>query len=104
MSYIDLVVDIIKDKGYIILEEPKRASIIMGEMSGLTGNTYLGSCIKFKISEHPMRRSYTLFVSDKVTKGELHNGYSIFGESVFPDVCWFKEPDDILTIVEGFYI
>lgn len=101
MSYIDLVVDIIKDKVYIILEEPKRASIIMGEMSGLTG---LGSCIKFKISEHPMCRSYTLFVSDKVTKGELHNGYSIFGESIFPDVCWFKEPDDILTIVEGFYI
>lgn len=51
-----------------------------------------------------MCRSYTLFVSDKVKNGELHNGYPIFGTRVFPDVCWFKEPDDILTIIEGLYI
>lgn len=30
MSYVDLAVDIIKGKGYTMLEEPKKASIIMG--------------------------------------------------------------------------
>lgn len=104
MSYVDLIMDSLKEKEYVILEEPKKALITMGKEGSMANNTYLGHCVKFKLRDHPLAKIFTLFIVDKKGIDKFHCGYSILGIRDLPPVMWFKESDDTLTILEGLYI
>lgn len=102
MSYVDVVLDALKEKGYEIYKEPKRATIqrcSYGFNEKVTGN-----CIEYYAKDGMFSKVVTLFVADKERVSGFHNGYSKFFRSDLPIVIWFKENLDKITIIEGFYI
>ena len=47
---------------------------------------------------------YTLFIADEEDHVQFHNGFSLISDDSMPDVLWFKEPYDRVTILGEFYI
>ena len=46
-----------------------------------------------------------MFIADKPDGRNFHNGCSVLGShNRIPDIIWFKEVHDKITILEGFYI
>lgn len=45
-----------------------------------------------------------LFIADKEDSINLHNGWSLLRDRSMPDILWFKEPYDRVTILGEFYI
>lgn len=46
-----------------------------------------------------------LFIADEPDGRNFHNGCSVLGNhNRIPDIIWFKEVHDKITILEGFYI
>ena len=46
-----------------------------------------------------------LFIADEPDGRNFHNGCSVLGNGHrIPDILWFKEVHDKITILEGFYI
>ena len=48
---------------------------------------------------------YELFINNEPDGRNFHNGCSVLGSyNRIPDIIWFKEVHDKITILEGFYI
>lgn len=103
MTNVDKVVKAIENQDYVVLGKPKRAIIKLGYTSGSSGNSYQGHYVEFN-GRLPFSRLHRLFISDRELKGTFHNGYSTFVDKTLPNILWFQEPDDKITILEGFYI
>lgn len=45
-----------------------------------------------------------LFIADEEDHVQLHKGFFLISDDSMPDVLWFKEPYDRVTILGEFYI
>ena len=101
MTNIEKVVKALQDKKYTIIHYPTRACI---EIEGIGYKKFNGSVVEFERALPIGQNSYTLFISDKEDSVNLHNGWSLLSDRSMPDILWFKEPYDRVTILGEFYI
>lgn len=94
MTNIEKVIKAIKEKGFTIVQYPCDASIQKeDEEQVFFGKTPFGEKI------------YELFINNEPDGRNFHNGCSVLGSyNRIPDIIWFKEVHDKITILEGFYI
>lgn len=101
MTNIENIIKVIKEKGYTIIQYPCKASIQKEEEE----QVFFGNSLKFGCKTPFGERKYELFISDEPDGRNFHNGCSVLGSgNRIPDVLWFKEVHDKITILEGFYI
>ena len=94
MTNIEKVIKAIKEKGFTIIQYPCDASIQKeDEEQVFFGKTPFGEKV------------YELFINNEPDGRNFHNGCSVLGtHNRIPDIIWFKEVHDKITILEGFYI
>ena len=94
MTNIEKVIKAIKEKGFTIIQHPCDASIQKeDEEQVFFGKTPFGEKV------------YELFINNEPDGRNFHNGCSVLGtHNRIPDIIWFKEVHDKITILEGFYI
>lgn len=101
MTNIEKVVKALQDKKYTITHYPTRAYI---EIEDVGYKKFSGSVVEFERALPIGQNRYTLFISDKEDSVNFHNGWSLLSDRSMPDILWFKEHYDRVTILEGFYI
>ena len=101
MTNIEKVVKAIQDKKYTITHYPTRAYI---EIEDVGYKKFDGSVVEFERALPIGNTGYTLFIADKEDSVNFHNGWSLLGDRSMPDILWFKEPYDRVTILGEFYI
>lgn len=94
MTNVEKVIKAIKEKGFTIVQYPCDASIQKeDEEQVFFGKTPFGEKV------------YELFINNDPDGRNFHNGCSVLGShNRIPDIIWFKEVHDKITILEGFYI
>lgn len=100
MNYVEMVVKAIKDKGYTITKNPYKAKLKKEEDNQL----FFGYSIEFEYKSFWGLQKHKIFVSNNEDYKNFHNGSSVLTGSCLPDVIWFKEVHDEITIVEGLFI
>lgn len=100
MTNVEKVVKAIENKKYTITQYPKIAYIDIEEIGY---KRFKGSVVKFERALPIGANKYTLFIADK-EDSQFHNGWSLLSDRSMPDILWFKEFYDRVTIIEGFYI
>lgn len=101
MTNVEKVLKVIDAKGYTITQYPCRASLKMEHEK----QVFLGKYIEFKGKSYFGVHVYKLFISDEIDGRNFHNGCSVLGSgNRIPDVLWFKEEQDKITMLEGLYI
>lgn len=103
MTNEEKVIKAIEDKGYTITQYPCRANISIYIMDY---KIFRGSVVKFekKVAGGGIKQ-YTLFIADAKSSSYFHNGCSILGsDNGLPDILWFKEVNDRINLLKGFYI
>lgn len=101
MTNINKVVKAIQDKKYTITRYPTRAYI---EIEDVGYKKFNGSVVEFERTLPIGNNRYTLFISDKEDSANFHNGCSLLSDRSIPDILWFKESYDRVTILGEFYI
>lgn len=101
MTNVEKVVKAIEEKEFTITHYPCRAYI---EVYEANYKGFYGSVVEFEKVTPKTSSKYTLFISDKEDHDQFHNCLSLIGDRSMPDVLWFKETDDKITRLEGFYI
>lgn len=101
MTNIEKVVKSIQDKKYTITHYPTRAYI---EIEDVGYKKFNGCVVEFERALPIGQNHYTLFISDKEDSSQFHNGWSLLSDRSMPDIIWFKEPYDRVTILGEFYI
>lgn len=101
MTNIEKVVKAIQNKKYTITHYPTRACI---EIEDIGYKKFNGSVVEFERALPIGQNHYTLFISDKEDSVNLHNGWSLLSDRSIPDILWFKETYDRVTILGEFYI
>lgn len=86
MTNVEKVVKAIQDKKYTITRYPCRASI---EIYEADFKRFEGNVVELENATYRTSLKYTLFIAD---------------DDSMPDVLWFKEPYDRVTILGEFYI
>lgn len=101
MTNVEKVIKAIEKKGFTITKCPCKASIQKEDEE----QSFLGNYIEFE-GETPFGgKWYKLFIADEPDGYNFHNGCSVLGNGYrIPDVLWFKEVYDKITIFERFYI
>nr|DAT61367.1 MAG TPA: hypothetical protein [Caudoviricetes sp.] len=94
MTNIEKVIKAIKEKGFTIIQYPCDASIQKeDEEQVFFGKTPFGENV------------YELFINNEPDGRNFHNGCSVLGShNRIPDIIWFKEVHDKITILGQFYI
>lgn len=94
MTNIEKVIKAIKEKGFTIIQHPCDASIQKeDEEQRFFGKTPFGEKV------------YELFINNEPDGRNFHNGCSVLGShNRIPDILWFKEVHDKITILGQFYI
>ena len=101
MTNVEKVVKAIENRGFTITKYPCNASIQKEDEE----QVFLGKYIEFGGKTHFGEKLYKLFIADKPDRCNFHNGCSVLGYSNgLPDIVWFKEHKDKITILEGLYI
>ena len=101
MTNVERVVKAIEEKEFTITHYPCRASIKIYEANF---KRFEGNVVEFEKVTPGTSIKYTLFISDEEDHVQFHNGFSLISDDSMPDVLWFKETDDKITRLEGFYI
>lgn len=101
MTNINKVVKAIQDKKYTITRYPTRACI---EIEDTGYKKFNGSIVEFERALPIGQNRYTLFISDNEDSSHFHNGFSLLSDRSIPDILWFKESYDRVTILGEFYI
>lgn len=101
MTYIYKILKAIEDKKYTITHYPTRACI---EIKGTGYKKFNGSIVEFERALPIGQNRYTLFISDNEDSSYFHNGCSLLSDRSIPDILWFKESYDRVTILGEFYI
>ena len=103
MTNEEKVIKAIEDKGYTITQYPCRANISIYIMDY---KVFRGSVVEFekKLAGGGIKQ-YILFIADAKSSSYFHNGSSILGgDNSLPDILWFKEVNDKINLLKGFYI
>lgn len=101
MTNIEKVIKVIEKRGFTITQYPCKASIQKEDEE----QVFLGNYIEFGGKTSFGEKEYKIFIADKPDGRNFHNGCSVLGNgNRIPDVIWFKEVHDKITILEGFYI
>lgn len=100
MNYVEMVVKIIKDKGYNITQNPQKATLRKENQKQL----FSGSYLEVEYESFWGIRKYRIFISNKVDAKNYHDGNHIFKGTHLPSIIWFKEIYDKITIFEGLLI
>lgn len=101
MTNIEKVVKVIEDRGFTITHYPTRGYI---EIEDVGYKKFNGSIVEFEKALPIGQNRYTLFIADNEDSINLHNGCSLLSDRSIPDILWFKESYDRVTILEGLYI
>lgn len=101
MKYVYKTLKAIEDKKYTITHRPTRACI---EIEDVGYKKFNGYVVEFERSLPIGQNHYNLFIADKEDSVTFHNGWSLLGDRSMPDILWFKEPYDRVTILGEFYI
>lgn len=101
MSYVYKILKAIEDKKYTITRYPTRACI---EIEDTGYKKFNGSIVEFERALPIGQNRYTLFISDNEDSSHFHNGCSLLSDRSIPDILWFKESYDRVTILGEFYI
>lgn len=101
MTNVEKVVKVIQDKKYTITRYPTRACI---EIEDTGYKKFNGSIVEFERALPIGQNRYTLFISDNEDSSHFHNGCSLLSDRSIPDILWFKESYDRVTILGEFYI
>ena len=101
MTNISKVVKAIQDKKYTITRYPTRGYI---EIEDIGYKKFNGSVVEFERALPIGQNRYTLFISDNEDSSHFHNGCSLLSDRSIPDILWFKESYDRVTILGEFYI
>lgn len=101
MTNVEKVVKVIQDKKYTITRYPTRACI---EIEDTGYKKFNGSIVEFERALSIGQNRYTLFISDNEDSSHFHNGCSLLSDRSIPDILWFKESYDRVTILGEFYI
>lgn len=101
MTNIEKVIKAIKGKGYTIIQYPCDAYI----QNENEEQVFFGKTLKFEGKTHFGEKVYEMFINNEPDGRNFHNGCSVLGSgNRIPDVIWFKEVCDKITILEWFYI
>ena len=101
MTNIEKVIKSIKEKGFTIIQPPYDASIQKEDEE----QVFFGKSLKFGGKTPFGEKVYELFINNEPDGRNFHNGCSVLGShNRIPDIIWFKEVHDKITILEGFYI
>lgn len=101
MTNVEKVVKVIEDRGFIITQYPCKASIQKEDEE----QVFLGKYLEFGGKTSLVYKRYKLFIADETDGRNFHNGCTVLGSgNRIPDVIWFKEAHDKITILEGLYI
>lgn len=101
MTNIEKVIKVIEKRGFTITQYPCKAKI----QKEYEEQVFFGNYIEFGCETPFGEKGYKLFISDEPDGRNFHNGCSVLGSgNRIPDVIWFKELHDKITILEGFYI
>lgn len=101
MTNIEKVVKAIENRGFTITQYPCKAKIQKEDEE----QVFFGKSLKFGGKTHFGEKVYELFINNKPDGRNFHNGCSVLGHhNRIPDILWFKEVHDKITILEGFYI
>lgn len=101
MTNIEKVVKALQDKKYTITHYPTRGYI---EIEDVGYKKFNGSIVEFERALPIGQTRYTLFISDNEDSSHFHNGCSLLSDRSIPDILWFKESYDRVTILGEFYI
>lgn len=101
MTNINKVIKAIQDKKYNITRYPTRAYI---EIEDIGYKKFNGSVVEFEKVLPIGNNRYTLFIADEEDSSHFHNGCSLLNDRSMPNILWFKESYDIVTILGEFYI
>lgn len=100
MDYVEMVVKVIKDKGYNITQNPYKAKL----KREYEEQMFSGSILEFEYKSFWGMKKHIIFVSDEEDSRNFHNGDSVLGANDLPNVVWFKEVYDKIIRMEGFFI
>ena len=100
MEYVELVVKVIKDKGYTITQNPCKAKLKREYGEQL----FSGSYLEVECDSFWGMRKYRIFVSDKEDAKNFHDGNHILKGTHLPNVIWFKEIYDKIIRTEGLLV
>jgi hypothetical protein len=100
MKYVDMVMDVIKSKGYTITKNPCKVKL----KKEFEEQIFIGNYIEVEHKTRFGMKCHKIFVNDTNDIANFHNGSSVLGGNDLPSVIWFKEPYDKITSLEGLYI
>jgi len=100
MNYVNIVVKVIKGKGYTITQNPYKAKLKKGDEKQI----FSGSILEFEYKSFWGMKRHVTFVSDEEDIRNFHNGSSVLGANDLPDVVWFKEVYDKIIRAEGLLV
>lgn len=101
MTNVEKVLKVIEGKGYTITQYPCIASL----KKEYEKQVFLGKYMEFKYKSYFGEHRYMLFISDEIDRRNFHNGCLVLGSgNRIPEILWFKEGQDKITILEGLYI
>lgn len=101
MTNVEKVVKVIQDKKYNITRYPTRGYI---EIEDIGYKKFNGSVVEFERALPIGQNHYTLFIADKEDSVNFHNGLLMLNDRSMPNILWFKEHYDRVTILGEFYI
>ena len=101
MTNVEKVLEVVKEKGFVIIRYPYRACI---KIEDANFESFMGNVIKFEKVSPIGGNKYTLFIADDEGHKLFHNGLTILGNTNIPRVLWFKEWCDKIIKIEGLYI
>lgn len=101
MKYVYKTLKVIEDKKYTITHRPTRACI---EIKAVGYKKFNGYVVEFERALPIGQNHYTIFIADKEDSVNFHKGWSLLSDRSMPDILWFKEPYDRVTILGEFYI
>lgn len=100
MNYVEMVVKVIKDKGYNITQNPCKVKL----KKGIKKQLFSGSYLEFEYKSFWGMRKHKIFISDKEDNKNFHNGSFVLGASDLPSVIWFKEGYDEFIMTKGLLV
>ena len=101
MTNVEKVLEVIKEKEFVITRYPYRACI---KIEDANFESFMGNVIKFERVSPIGVNKYTLFIADDEGHKLFHNGLTILGNTNIPRVLWFKEWCDKIIKIDGLYI
>lgn len=100
MNYVEIVVKVIKDKGYTITQNPCKARL----KKECGKQVFFGSYLEFEHKPFLGIRKSKIFVSNREDTRNFHDGNILLKGKHLPSIIWFKGDYDEIIINKGLLI